>query len=40
MLAMVCRVTKAMAWHEESIRLHTSPTSTNHLRAYIAALDE
>ena len=39
MLAMVCRVTKAMAWHEEPIRLHSSPPSTTHLWAYIAGRD-
>ena len=32
---MPCRVTKAMAWHEEHINLHTSPPSTAHLRVYI-----
>ena len=36
MLATVCRVTKAMAWHKEPIKCHTSPPSTTHLRAYIA----
>ena len=36
MLATAHRVTKATAWHEEPIKLHTSPPSTAHLRAYIA----
>ena len=35
MLAMACMVTKSMAWHEEPIKLSTSP-STVHLRANIA----
>ena len=35
-LVMVHMVTKATAWHEEPIKLHTSPPSTTHLRAYIA----
>ena len=39
MLAVVCRVTKAMACHKEPIRLCTSPLSTAHLRAYIAGRD-
>ena len=39
MLLAACRVTKAMAWHKEPIRLHTSPPSTTHLRAYIAGRD-
>ena len=39
MLAVVHKVTKATAWHEESIRLHTSPPITTHLRAYIAMAD-
>ena len=33
--AALHRVTKAMALHKEPIRLHTSPPSTTHLRAYI-----
>ena len=36
MLATVCLVTKATAWHDESIKLHTCPPSTTHLRAYAA----
>ena len=36
MLAVVHMVMKAMAWHEEPIKLHTSPPFTAHLRAYIA----
>ena len=39
MQVMVHRVTKAMALHKEPIRLHTSPPSTAHLRAYIAGRD-
>ena len=39
MLAVVHRVTKAMAWHEEPIKLHTSPPSTTHLRTYVAGRD-
>ena len=33
---MACMVSKAMAWHEEPSKLHISPPSTAHLRAYIA----
>ena len=36
MLAIACMVTKATAWQEEPIDLHTSPPSTTNLRAYIA----
>ena len=35
-LATVCMVTKAMAWQEEPVELHTFPPPTVHLRAYIA----
>ena len=38
MMAAVHRVIKAMAWHEEPIKLYTFP-STTHLRAYIARRD-
>ena len=34
-LAAMHMVTKAIAWHETPIKLHTSPPSTTHLRAYI-----
>ena len=36
MLAMAHLVTKAMAWHDEPIKLHTHPPSTTHIRAYVA----
>ena len=39
MLAMSCRVIKAMVLHEELIRLCTSLPSTAHLWAYIAVRD-
>ena len=39
MIAAACRVIKAMAWHEEPIKFHTSPPSTTHLRDYIARRD-
>ena len=39
MLVMACEITKATALHEEPIRLHTSPTSTAHVRAYITVGD-
>ena len=39
MLAMACRVIKAMVLCEEPIRLHTSSSSAAHLRAYIAVRD-
>ena len=36
MLVTAHLVTKALAWCDESIKLHTNPTSTTHLRAYVA----
>ena len=36
MLALMHMVSKATAWHEEPLKLCTSPPSTTHLRAYIA----
>ena len=39
MLAAVHRVSKTIAWHEESIRLYTSPPTTTNLKAYITMRD-
>ena len=36
---MLCGVIKAMALHEEPIRLSMTPPSTAHVRAYIAVRD-
>ena len=36
MLAEAHLVTKAMAWHDEPIKLHMHPPSTTHQRAYVA----
>ena len=33
-----CRVIKASAFHEEAIRVRTSPPSATHVRAYMAAV--
>ena len=39
MMTVAHRATKAMALCEEPIKLHTSPPSIAHLRAYIAGRD-
>ena len=40
MLASVHCVTKAMAWHDEPIKLYTHPPSTSHLRAYVGGRND